>query len=71
MYMMWFDDSKKSQVDKIAEAVAAYRNHFRTPPNLVLVNAEEVVEAPGVTVRPASYVRKFNIWVGWEDRHDP
>lgn len=67
MYMMWFDDSKKSQAEKIKEAVAAYRAHFHTPPNVVLVNADEMTEAPGVTVRAASYVRRFNLWVGWED----
>ena len=39
MYMMWFDDNNKKPVArKIEEAVAAYVRHFKTRPNVVLVN---------------------------------
>ena len=67
LYMMWFDDSaKKTPSAKIEEAVAAYRAHFGTSPNVALVHADEVCEAASVTVRAASYVRKANYWIGYE-----
>lgn len=67
MYMMWYDDNPKvTQADKIAAAIEAYIKHFKTRPNLALVNPDEVVEVSAVRVRGVSYVRKNNIWVGWE-----
>jgi hypothetical protein len=68
MYMMWFDDSaKKTPALKIEEAVAAYIRHFKSQPNVVLVNEADVQLVQGVRVRSASYVRQHNFWVGWED----
>lgn len=68
LYMMWFDDSaKKTSTDKIAEAVEAYMKHFRARPNVVLVNEAERADVSGVHVRSASYVRRDNYWVGYED----
>ena len=44
MYMMWFDDNNKKPVArKIEEAVAAYVRHFKTRPNVVLVNEADQV----------------------------
>jgi hypothetical protein len=68
VYMMWFDDSaKKPAAIKIEEAVAAYVKHFRARPNLVLVNEADRTELPGMLIRSASFVRRDNFWVGWED----
>lgn len=69
MYMMWFDDNaKKPTSTKIAEAIAAYKRHFKTQPNVVLVNAAEApCEVAGASVRVASYVRRHNYWVGIEE----
>lgn len=66
--MMWFDDSaKKSAELKIGEAIEAYIRHFKSKPNVVLVNVDEQVQVSGVQVRSASYIRRHNFWVGWED----
>jgi hypothetical protein len=68
MYMMWFDDNTKKAVGaKIEEAVAAYMHHFKTRPNVVLVNEADIATVNGVKVRSASYIRRDNFWVGWED----
>lgn len=68
LYMMWFDDSaKKTSNDKIAEAVEAYKKHFNARPNVVLVNEAERADVSGVLVRSASYVRRDNYWVGYEE----
>ncbi len=68
MYMMWFDDNNKKSVErKIEEAIAAYMRHFKTRPNVVLVNEADRTDLPGIQVRVASYVQRNNFWVGWED----
>jgi hypothetical protein len=68
MYMMWYDDTvKKASAAKIEEAVAAYMRHFKTRPNVVLVNEADLETVNGVRVRSATYVRKNNFWVGWEE----
>ncbi|MGB9753118.1 MAG: hypothetical protein C0183_08605 [Roseiflexus castenholzii] len=68
MYMMWFDDNNKKPVErKIDEAVAAYMRHFKTRPNVVLVNEADHIDLPGIRVRVAGYVQRNNFWVGWED----
>lgn len=68
MYLLWFDDStKKSTEAKIAEAVTAYTDKFRSAPNVVLVNEAEQVRVAGVLIRPERYIRKSNFWVGESD----
>jgi len=68
MYMMWFDDSNKKPVArKIEEAIAAYVKHFKTRPNVVLVNEADRIDLPDIRVRVAGYVQRNNFWVGWED----
>lgn len=69
MYLGWFDDNgKKTAHEKIGEAIAAYRERFRTEPNIVLVNEiDRTVEIKGVKVRSEGYIRRNNFWVGFED----
>ncbi|NWG22504.1 MAG: hypothetical protein HXY39_19535 [Chloroflexi bacterium] len=68
MYMMWFDDNaRKAAATKIEEAIAAYIRHFKTRPNVVLVNQLDQADVPGVQVRAEQYVRRDNFWVGWEE----
>ena len=68
MYMMWFDgNNKKPVARKIEEAVAAYVRHFKTRPNVVLVNEADRIDLPDIRVRVAGYVQRNNFWVGWED----
>lgn len=67
MFMMWFDDSKKTPTaQKIEEAVAAYVRHFNgVRPNVVLVNEEDAAAVVvGVEVRASPTVRPCNYWVG-------
>ncbi len=68
MYMMWFDDNTRKPVErKIDEAIKAYIRHFKTRPNVVLVNEADRADLPDIRVRVASYVQRNNFWVGWED----
>jgi hypothetical protein len=68
LYMMWYDDSaKKPSTAKIEEAVEAYMKHFHARPNVVLVNENDRTDVTGVHVRSASYVRRDNFWVGYEE----
>ncbi|NJR53038.1 MAG: hypothetical protein HC780_29255 [Leptolyngbyaceae cyanobacterium CSU_1_3] len=68
MYMMWFDDSmKKTAALKIEEAVEAYVRHFKSKPNIVLVNEADLDQVQGLRIRSVGYVRRHNFWVGWED----
>lgn len=71
MYLAWFDDHPKKETRyKISEAIYAYEDRFGQRPNVVLVNAtqvlgdSELVEGVKLEVRP--YVRKHNFWVGME-----
>lgn len=67
MYLGWFDDTpKKPAQAKIAEACAAYLARFGVRPNVVLVNAADLVAVEGVTVRAVGYIRVNNFWIGWE-----
>ena len=71
MYDIWYDDNNKKTANaKILEGIAAYVRRFDRSPNVVLVNADEVIDAAieGVTVRSESYVRKNNFYVGCEER---
>lgn len=68
MYLGWFDDNpKKSAALKIAEAIDAYVDRFKTRPNVVLVNEADRAEIKGVLIRAEGYIRRNNFWVGWED----
>jgi hypothetical protein len=68
MYYGWFDDNpKKTAAFKIEEAIEAYVRRFGKRPNLVLVNEFDVADVKGVAVRPESFIRRNNFWVGWEE----
>ena len=68
MYLAWFDDNaKKKSVDKIADAVARYKEKFGRTPNVVLVNTGEIIETGNIEVRYSSYVSRGNYWVGFDE----
>lgn len=68
MYLAWFDaDKKKPVAQKIAEAVARYREKFKEEPLICLVNPENVVPVAGLDVRPVAPLGKHDIWVGKDD----
>jgi hypothetical protein len=67
-YWGWFDDDRKKDAAlKIAEAVEAYHAKFGVTPNVVLVNEADSATHPQVRVRIASFLRRHNFWIGWED----
>jgi hypothetical protein len=66
-YLAWFDDSPKTPpAAKVQAAAAAYLRRFGTAPNVALVSEGELCEAPGLAVRAAGNVRRFNFWIGRE-----
>jgi hypothetical protein len=68
MYLGWFDDNpKKPAALKIEEAIGAYVDRFKARPNVVLVNEADRADINGILVRSEGYIRRNNIWVGWED----
>lgn len=65
MFLGWFDDTpKKATQDKLAEALERYGEKFGDQPNLVLVNAKDAIEYPGLEVRTVEYVRPNHFWIG-------
>ncbi len=69
MFLIWFDDDKRRSVtDKITDAMAAYQRRFHVEPNVVLVNAADVGEAPlRVRVRPQTFIQRSMFYVGVEE----
>jgi hypothetical protein len=66
-YLMWYDDNPKVPlVRKVEAAVDAYTRRFAISPNVVLVNASDVVECPSVRVRSVDHIQRNNFWVGRE-----
>jgi hypothetical protein len=64
---MWYDDNPKvSLMSKIEAAVDAYTRRFAISPNVVLVNASDMVECQNVRVRSVDHIQRNNFWVGLE-----
>lgn len=66
-YLAWYDDSRKDNTAKIADAVQAFEDRFGVVPSVVLVNAANVAEHPLVTVRVADWPRQHHFMVGFDD----
>ena len=68
-YLVWFDDDRKKSTEfKLQEAVAAYERRFRKHPNVILVSEQDRFEtASPVRLRPRSYIRPSNFYVGFEE----
>jgi hypothetical protein len=72
LFFVWYDDSpKKLAGEKLQDAIAAYVQRFKTPPNLVLVNAVDRLELRDVTVRCERTVQPNTFWLGFEDHAAP
>lgn len=69
MYLGWFDDNaKRTTLDKVRAACAAYRERFGVDATIVLMSADDYTDQDyGVPVRTESYVRRNNFWVGREE----
>ena len=51
MYLLWYcDNPKKATAMKVAEAIQAYTDRFKTRPNVVLMNKEELIAVAGAHV---------------------
>jgi hypothetical protein len=68
--MLWYDgDAKRALSEKIARAVAYYRNKYGAQPNVCYVNPTLLEKAQatltqGVQVRPARTVLPDHFWLG-------
>jgi len=70
-FLVWYDpDARRSIVEKIQDAQAAYRRRFSATPNLVLVSAGEGAVLEGVEVRSERTVQPHNFWVGSVELHE-
>jgi hypothetical protein len=68
LFLVWYDpDARRTVVEKIQDALAAYSRRFSAPPNLVLVNAADAAELKGVEVRSTRTVQPHHFWVGHSD----
>lgn len=64
MYILWFDDSKKSTTDKVVGACSAYHERYGVRPDVVLVNEVDLCVVPGIRVECAAHVPRNNFWIG-------
>jgi hypothetical protein len=72
LFLVWYDgDSRRSVDEKVQDALGAYHRRFKTTPNLVLVNAVDVVDVAGVEVRSARTVQPHHFWVGMTEASVP
>lgn len=63
-YLAWFDDGKKSAVEKIKDAMQAWEARYGTQATTALVNeVDRAVEVPGVEVVVQPYIRVNNYGV--------
>lgn len=70
-YLVWYDpDVRRTVVEKIQDALDAYRRRFSTTPNVVLVSATDTAELAGVEVRSERTVQPHHFWVGHTDERD-
>lgn len=76
MLLGWFDDNPDTPVaDKIRNGAERYQAKFSRTATVCLLNSTEWETLPedkrhdldGITLRVASYVRKFHYWIGVED----
>lgn len=67
-YLVWYDDDrKKGTAAKIEEAVEAYERRFHKHPNVILISEQDRIDTSAVRLRPLSYIRPSNFYVGFED----
>ena len=67
-HLGWYDDNKKkSDNDKIGEAIAAFKNRFKVQPRVVVVNEScEVKSTDTLIIRKEARVRPNIFLVGME-----
>jgi len=71
MLLMWFDNSKKAQADKIKDACVRYEAKFEESATLVYVNMDQYDESlviAGLDIVGARNVLKHHFQVGRLDK---
>jgi hypothetical protein len=64
---MWYDDNPKVPlINKIEAAIDAYTRRFAISPNVVLVNASDLIDYQSVRIRSVEHIQRNNFWVGLE-----
>lgn len=68
MYLLWFDDSKRPVEEKIAGALAAYRERYGLPARVVLTHPEQCIQRADVLIVTGESqgipVQRNNFWCG-------
>lgn len=71
LFLVWYDpDARRTIIEKIQDALAAYGRRFSTTPNLVLVSVGDAAELSGIEVRSTRTVQPHHFWVGRTDERD-
>jgi hypothetical protein len=72
LFLVWYDtDAGRPLAEKVQAALGAYGRRFKVAPNLVLVNAVDMVDVAGIEVRGVRTVQPNHFWVGLTDSDDP
>lgn len=68
MYLGWYDpDPKKSAEEKIFAAAERYRRKWGRAAQVAIINAADLVDAPGLDVRIARHVPPNTFFVGEDE----
>lgn len=68
MYLGWYDpDKKKTSTIKLREAVERYQAKYGKSPAVVLLNAVDAQQYPGVEVRVVAHVAPNTFFVGEDE----
>lgn len=71
-FLVWYDaDTMRPLAEKIQNALGAYHRRFHVAPNLVLVNAADVIDVAGIEIRSTRTVQPHNFWVGLTEANAP
>lgn len=65
--LWWFDDSKRTDAQKIRDGCARYMERYDVAPNVALVSVGVDAAVEGVEVRPLARIRPNNYQIGIEE----
>lgn len=64
-YLCWYDDSKKSPLDKLRSACEAYKTRYGIEPNVALLHAP--IEGVGIRAEVKPFVRANDFWFSYDE----
>jgi hypothetical protein len=74
LFMMWYDDSKLTLLQKATDGIAHYKERFHVEPNIVQFNIEQLRESPveikGMLIQGINEVRPNIIRIGIKEVSD-